>query len=166
MQESTSTPRLVVPATIMDPLTAIGLAANILAFIDFGAKVISTAKDIHDSATGMTREDEARKNAALEMKFFASKLLPPPDSQLDMQERVLGRLAAECHALSERILALYEKIQLKDSHSKRQALRAALKSKFYEKERQDLQDALNHCRGQLHLQLHWLTRYVSQDSLK
>jgi len=150
----------------MDPLTAIGLAANILAFIDFGAKVISTAKDIHDCATGVTREDEARKNVAKEMKFFASKLLPPPDSQLDIQERVLSRLTADCHALSERILAFYEKIQLKDSHSKGQAFRAAVKSKFYEKERQDLHDALIHCRGQLHLQLHWLTRYASQDSFK
>lgn len=150
----------------MDPLTAIGLAANILAFIDFGAKVISTAKDIHDSETGVTREDEARNNAAMEMKFFASKLLLPSDSQLDIQDRALGRLAAECYALSERILALYEKIKLKDAHSKRQAVRAALKGKFYEKEKQDLQDALSHCRSQLHLQLQWLTRYFSQDSLK
>src|SRR5579871_651469 len=37
-QESILTSRLIVPTTLMDPLTAIGLAANILAFIDFGAK--------------------------------------------------------------------------------------------------------------------------------
>lgn len=149
----------------MDPLTAIGLAANILAFIDFGAKVISTAKDIQHSGTGVTKEDEALNNTAMEMKFFASKLLFS-DSQLDMQDTPLGRLAEDCHAISERILTLYGKLKPKDVHSKRQAIRAALKSKFYEKEKQDLQDALSHCRSQLHLQLHWLARYFPQDSPK
>jgi hypothetical protein len=145
----------------MDPLSAIGLAVNILAFIDFGFKVVSTAKKIHDSGTGVTREDEARQIAATQMQVIASKLVLCPNSQLDAPQMALCQLAGECHTLCQRILALYDKIKPKDAQSKRQSVRAALKRKIYETEKQDLQEALIECRSQLHLQLHWITRFLS-----
>lgn len=40
----------------IDPLTAIGLAGNIVQFIDFGTKIVSKARDIHTSAVGATRD--------------------------------------------------------------------------------------------------------------
>jgi hypothetical protein len=143
----------------MDPVSALGLAANILAFIDFGVKIVSTAKHIHDSGTGVTREDEARQIAATQMQLIASKLLLSPSPPLDAQQAALCQLAEQCRILSQRILALYEKIKPKDAQSKRQSFRAALKSKIHEKEKQDLQDSLSNCRSQLHLQLHWITRF-------
>jgi len=65
----------------MDPFTAIGLATNILAFIDFGTELVSAAKDIYESGSGTTREDQAWQNAAMEMKQLASKLQLASGSQ-------------------------------------------------------------------------------------
>lgn len=36
----------------MDPITAIGFAANILSFIDYSAQAISAGIEIYESATG------------------------------------------------------------------------------------------------------------------
>lgn len=38
----------------MDPFTAIGLVGNIVTFLDFGYKLISTAKGIYTSGSGAT----------------------------------------------------------------------------------------------------------------
>lgn len=38
----------------MDPLTAIGLASNILSFIDFGVKLTAAAYEVYGSADGAT----------------------------------------------------------------------------------------------------------------
>lgn len=142
----------------MDPLTALGLAANILTFIDFGAKLITSATEIYESGKGSKREDEAGETAANEMRKMASKLLPPSNSKFAAHDKALCQLATECHALSERILSLFEKIKAKDPSSKKQALWAAAKGKIYEKQKLDLQTALNNCRSQLHLEMSWLTR--------
>jgi hypothetical protein len=36
----------------MDPITAIGFAANILSFIDYSAKIISAGIEIYESTSG------------------------------------------------------------------------------------------------------------------
>ncbi|UQC83820.1 uncharacterized protein CLUP02_09316 [Colletotrichum lupini] len=41
---------------MMDPLTAIGLMANILAFVDFGLKGLNEAKIVYKSSSGLTEE--------------------------------------------------------------------------------------------------------------
>ena len=41
----------------MDPLTAVGFAANILAFIDFSWNVVKESYEIYQSATGATQEN-------------------------------------------------------------------------------------------------------------
>jgi hypothetical protein len=146
----------------MDPLTALGLAANIVAFIDFSAKLIKTATEIYESGKGSKREDEAGEAVANEMRLLASKLLPPSSSQLAAHDKALCQLATECHALSEKILLPFEKTKAKDQASKSQALWAAAKSRRYEKQKLELQNALSNCRSQLHLQMHWLTRSVGR----
>jgi len=54
----------------MDPFTAIGLASNILSFIDFSAQLINGAREIYDSTTGTTEDNKSRESIVNEMKFF------------------------------------------------------------------------------------------------
>ena len=84
----------------MDPFTAIGLASNILSFIDFSAQLINGAQEIYDSASGTTGGNKSREAIVSEMNNFSLKLLPPDDSQLSGDEKALCRLAAECNILS------------------------------------------------------------------
>lgn len=41
----------------MDPLTALGLASNVVQFIDFGLKVISKARQLGESVDGTLKEN-------------------------------------------------------------------------------------------------------------
>ncbi|RFU32608.1 hypothetical protein B7463_g3712, partial [Scytalidium lignicola] len=141
----------------MDPLTALGLASNILSFIDFGAKVVSSAIDIYDSPSGLTEESRSSEAIVTEMRHFASKLRPPDDDQLTGDEKALCRLADECDGLSNQIIALIERIRPKDRKLKSASILAGLKSKWHEAERRKLEQRLDHCRAQLALQLHYLT---------
>ncbi|CZR68365.1 uncharacterized protein PAC_18264 [Phialocephala subalpina] len=141
----------------MDPLTAIGLASNILSFLDFSVKVFSGAIDIYDSPSGLTEENRSSEAIVAQMKHFASKLQPPDDAQLTGDEKALCKLACECDDLSTRIIALIEKARPKDRKSKSASILAGLKSKWHEAERRKLEERLGHCRAQLALQLNYLT---------
>ncbi|KAH8758100.1 hypothetical protein BGZ57DRAFT_1008652 [Hyaloscypha finlandica] len=149
----------------MDPVTAIGLAANILSFIDYSAKVISASIDIYGSVSGNTQESGNSEVIATEMRRFAAKLQPPSTAQVSGEEKALCNLATECEALAKKILDLLEKLKPKNRKSKSSSLVAGLKTKFYEGERRKLEEQLSSCRIQLDLQLNYLTSSKTQVRL-
>ena len=55
----------------MDPFTAIGLASNILSFIDFSAQLINGAREIYDSTSGTTEDNKSREAIVSEMNNFS-----------------------------------------------------------------------------------------------
>ncbi|PMD43771.1 hypothetical protein L207DRAFT_631816 [Hyaloscypha variabilis F] len=149
----------------MDPITAIGFAANILSFIDYSAKVISASVDIYGSASGDSQDSRNSDVIAREMSRFAAKLQPPSNAQLAGEEKALCNLAMECEALAKRILDLLDKLKPKNRKSKSSSLVAGIKTKFYEGERRKLEEQLSNCRDQLDLQLNHLTSSKTQDRL-
>ena len=148
----------------MDPLTAIGLASNILSFVDFSAKVVSSAIDIYVSPSGLTQENCSSEAIVAEMRHFASKLQPPDDARLTGEEKALCRLAKECDDLAKQIIALIEKLRPKHQKSRSASVLAGLKSKWYDAERRKLEERLDHCRAQLALQLNYFTRWTIPSS--
>ena len=148
----------------MDPVTAIGLASAIVAFVTFTTDLIKGAIKIHESLDGALDENRSREAIAAEMKRFAARLLPPDDTRLAGEERGLCMLAAECRDLSGELVTLLGRIKPKDAQSKSQGLWSALKNKVHEKERADLEQRLDYCRSQLDLQLAFLNK-TSLDAL-
>lgn len=149
----------------MEPLTAIGLASNILSFIDFGARVVSSAIEIYKSdASGITEERRNTEAVVTEMRYFASKMQPPDDAQLTGDEKALCALAKECHGLAAQIIALVEKVKPKPNGQKsmRASMLAAVKTRWYESDSRKLEGRLGDCRAQLDLQLNHLTRLAGR----
>jgi hypothetical protein len=142
----------------MDPLTAIGLASAIVQFVDYSTKIIHGAKEIYDSATGSTEENQSLEHVVIEMQHLSQKLDHSQNGQETDDERALSRLAAECKSLSDQILGLLTSVKPKHVKSKGQAVWAALKNKLNEREKQALQKRLEYCRSQLELQLNFLMR--------
>ncbi len=148
----------------MDPVTAVGLASSVVAFITFATSLVQGAIKIHDSLDGVLEENRSREAVVREMTRFAARLLPPDDSRLAGEERELCVLAAECRDLSGKLIELLGRIRPKDPGSRSQSLWASLKNKVHEKERADLEQRLDHCRSQLDLQLAFLNK-SSLDAL-
>ncbi|KAF1976812.1 hypothetical protein BU23DRAFT_501277 [Bimuria novae-zelandiae CBS 107.79] len=83
----------------MDPITAVSLAASILQFVTLDAKILSTAKEIRQSSSGMAHDDQRTADVTKEMQKLSSKLEAPATELLSDDERGLVGLASECREL-------------------------------------------------------------------
>lgn len=144
----------------MDPLTAIGLVSNILSFIDFSARLLKGAKEVHDSQNGILEENRNRETIVREMQRMSTRMLASGSSGTADDDSTLCILARECRELSAQLISLLEKIKPSDSGSKSQSFMSAVRNKVYDNERESLEARLNDCRTQLHLELSHLTRSV------
>ncbi|KAK2606812.1 hypothetical protein N8I77_005538 [Diaporthe amygdali] len=149
----------------MDPLTAIGLASNIISFIDFSVRLLKGFQEIHDSQHGALEENKSRETITREMQHMSAGLLLFRASDKVEEDSGLRILAEECHGLSIELILLLEKVKSKNPGSKAQNLLSALRNKVYDSERASLEARLNECRGQLHLQLSHLTRKETLEKL-
>ncbi|KAI2631860.1 hypothetical protein GGR54DRAFT_627466 [Hypoxylon sp. NC1633] len=150
----------------MDPFAEIGLAANIVAFVDFGFKLLSTARSIHESTSGVSKINSDLSSKALQLQRLATDLeVTKPISALSEKERSLLGIAAECKSVSADLERLLNKLKAKDPKSKRQAFRAAIHDMWKKDEKSDLEHRLSRCRDQLTLELLNLTRSESIDRL-
>jgi hypothetical protein len=140
----------------MDPFAAIGPASSIVQFVDYSTKFINGARDIYDSASGMTEDNKSLESIVNEMKLLSSKLLPRTGGPRSEDEKALCHVAAECNILSDQILELLGKLKPKVRKSKHQSAWAAVKNKIHEREKLELEKRLGNCRSQLELQLNIL----------
>lgn len=101
----------------MDPLTAIGLVANVLAFVDFGLKGLREAKSIYKSSSGLTGEAASLQKFAEQTRHFADNLQTPDPMGLDDDEKVLCALEKDCCKTCQDILTLIDGIRSKKAFS-------------------------------------------------
>ena len=109
----------------MDPLTAVGLGANILQFIQVAAKLVGTAKDIHQSVEGATSDNvdletvtKTLKRRYQRLRLLAANrdLYTDPDA-VPETDKELAKLLPDCNAVAQQLLDALEQLKLK--HSKR-----------------------------------------------
>ncbi|KAF4630923.1 hypothetical protein G7Y89_g7210 [Cudoniella acicularis] len=143
----------------MDPFTAIGLAGNIIAFIDFGFEIVSTAKEIYNSTSGAA-------SGNTDLKFLTDKFAElvlnlereKPTTQMTPDELSLNSLAVECSRLSLKLQELLQNLKARKEGSKKAALGAVFRNMRKKKEKDELETKLENCRRQLHLHLTKLSR--------
>lgn len=150
----------------MEALTALGLASNIVQFIDFSSKIIKGAKEIHDSTTGTSPRTEGLEDVVNEMQSLSLRLDPPTTGHPDEDERAFRRLAAECRILCTQLLDLIGSVKPNNPKSKCQSIIAAIRGAWNEKERTELERRLDSCRNQLELQLTFLMKYICFNLLE
>jgi hypothetical protein len=92
----------------MDPVTIVGLAFSVIQFIDLGSKIISTAKEIQESSSWMTKETERLQESATQLRDISTKM------EL-LANKELHYLAREGRDLSEQMLNLVQSIRSTDS---------------------------------------------------
>jgi hypothetical protein len=138
----------------MDPFTAIGLAGNIIAFINFGFEVVSAARDIYGSNSGATSENKDLEFLTGKVNNLALSLQPKKSkSQMTDDECNLNNLAVECTRLSHDLLDLLKGLKARKTGSTKESLRAVWRNAWKKKEKTELEKKLESCRQLLHLQL-------------
>ncbi|KAI4614216.1 uncharacterized protein J4E87_009613 [Alternaria ethzedia] len=136
----------------MEALTAIGLIANVIQFVDLGAKLVGSAKEMRNSVSGMTLENKSLEEVTIQMRDLTSRLEPPKTHARTQDEEDLRLLAQECRELSDQILRLLRKIAPSKPNSTLRYMRSAFKNIKYKDDKRELENKLARCRSQLHLQ--------------
>ncbi|KAL1840419.1 hypothetical protein VTJ49DRAFT_493 [Mycothermus thermophilus] len=98
----------------MEPLAAVGLAANILQFVELCAKVVSEGNQIYHSVNGTTEEYTSLEQMCESIKELSDGLVPPqlqqdfstlpPEKRPSKMEMKLAQLALRCRESSDQLL--------------------------------------------------------------
>jgi hypothetical protein len=117
----------------MDPLTAVGLAGNIITFIDLSTKVVSRTKQLYESASGATSENDELEGLTKNLKDLANRTRrKPPNTSRNghfslsiTSETVLDNLSQQCIQVADELLETLESVKVNgDGRTVKSALQA------------------------------------------
>ncbi|KAI1081913.1 hypothetical protein F5B20DRAFT_533601, partial [Whalleya microplaca] len=148
----------------MEAVAALGLAANICQFVEYGFKIVIEAKRLRDS--GSTSLDPSLERDTRHMKRLAIQLdSRKSPSYMSADQEALDSLAVECLDLSNDLLTLVETLKAKRPKSKVDSIRAVLRNKRRNEDKFALEKKLDRCRSQLQIQLAAMTRSEMHEKL-
>lgn len=142
----------------MDPISALGLAGNVVQFLDFGGRLVSKGKEIYKSSDGTTE-------SVIELELIYEGLSEVVDnlrtpqasttSRSDSPDSRLIRLAQACHEVAQNLLDITESLTLDPNtrHRRWRSFRQALKSVWKQGRIDELEDRLSTFRQEITLHL-------------
>ncbi|KFY34676.1 hypothetical protein V494_06557 [Pseudogymnoascus sp. VKM F-4513 (FW-928)] len=133
----------------MDPITAIGLAAAIVNFIDFAHKIVTGADELYKSAA--TEEHKHTENIVNDLDDAATDLTNLPGKT--KHEKALNSLAENCKGISRELHNLLKKLTVSGDRTKWKVLRVAIRNVRKESDVARLVAQLEKYRGEILLQL-------------
>ena len=130
----------------MDPLTALGLAGNIVQFVDFSSKLLCGAYEVYSSTSGATADLDT---VIKDLQAATRRLSPPSSKPRTDDEIALSSLVSNCRKLSEDIQKVLDKLQSKNPHQKWASLRVAWSSMRKREKLVSLETRLNRYRSEI-----------------
>ncbi|OBT57523.1 hypothetical protein VE04_02112 [Pseudogymnoascus sp. 24MN13] len=125
----------------MDPISAMGCAASVIQFVDFGRKLVSGSLEIYRSADGMSAEHVSIEDISRGLSELIIPLRARSDTRLDnvrnanknrskeklsVAEKELNRICKDCDDVAQQLLQELDKIRLHGRHRKWRSFRHAL----------------------------------------
>jgi hypothetical protein len=143
---------------VLDPLTAIGLAGNIVQFVDFSFKIVSKASEIKQSADGVLTENldleiVTRDLVAINARLKESLQNPSVTVSLTQEQGRLDDLRERCTEVADELLDALNKLKAKGSKGRWKSLRHALKSVWDRDKIIQIQSRLTCFKGELELRI-------------
>jgi hypothetical protein len=139
-----------------DPLTALGLASNIVQFVDFTSKIISAAHSLYESASGAKTEHLELETLAKSLRSLADRATPPliqKTKTLPAEDLALIELGELCRGVSDDLLSVLESLKVKGSNKGWKSFYQALRSEWKQSEIAALQVRINRIGSILNAQI-------------
>ncbi|KAL2782621.1 hypothetical protein BJX66DRAFT_172511 [Aspergillus keveii] len=137
----------------MEALAAVGLAGNILQFIDFSYNIISGINKVCSSASGMTPENESLSILVDDFTAVAQGLITDVPAKTE-NEMKLCALAKNCYAFSEELQGILRRLTVGNPGSRWDGLKVKWRSMRKEKEIQAIERQLHAYQSQILIRLH------------
>lgn len=141
---------------MLDPFSALSLAATIVQFVDFSSKLISDTAELYRSSKGSLARNIELSTIVTDLGAISSGLEVRGRSiahACSNDERAIASLATQCKNLSSKLLDVLEDLSVKGSHKKWKSVSQALRSVWKESEIREIQKRLDSFRSQLTIRL-------------
>jgi hypothetical protein len=112
---------------VLDPLTTLGLASNILQFLDFTAKLIAGSRAISKSQAGLSEDTAYLRNKAENITILIDGFLASGGSLIYLREEL-----ESCKIMARSLLEALEKLEIKGPKTKWKSFLVALKEVWSE----------------------------------
>ena len=158
----------------MELLAALGLAGNIVQFVDFTCKLFSQGREIANSAVGASEDVVDAIAIATSIRDFSSRLVLPPDQSASSLATTAGhsartsnkkfdaqltQLATDCREAAGELLSGLESLRSRNPSSKWSGFSAALRTVWKERKINKMSQRLREYRQQSIFLLGLLQRY-------
>lgn len=140
----------------MEALAVVGLATNVIAFVDFAAKLLKGAKEI--SSRGSLAELDQIRNGTTELQRFTKELTAPTASSPAGAAKELHRLGRECAALANEMMQILSKMNSGGQASSLNNVRKSWRALRAKGKLDSIQNRLDAYRGSILEQIAFLIR--------
>jgi len=119
----------------MDPLSALGLAGNIVQFIDFGSKLVCKGRQIYKSSVGALDQHVDLEAITNDLVLLIAQIEPSKyrnqesDAPLE-EDAVFLKLTAVCNDVALTPLATMNSLKVTGRHRRCKSVRHALKTQW------------------------------------
>jgi hypothetical protein len=146
---------------MLDPITALGIAGNVAQFIDFGLKATSKAREIHQSARGVTAENADLELITKDLVAVNAQLYTSVGSSGDAE--ALEELCQRCAKTADQLISALESFKIKGTKTKWKSARKALKTLWGREAVEEMKSRLLGFREELKLHLLVRLKYMTNN---
>jgi hypothetical protein len=152
----------------LDPLSALGLASNIISLVDFGVRVLAKSRELQQSATGRFVEHQEFHVAADRLRLIQESLdrshrTISSRHDLSRAELALQEITVECQKISVEFQDALSSFVRQNGQSSWKSFRQAFKALWKKDGIDSMRARLTDQREQLVLHLLVVMRYVKES---
>ena len=132
-------------------LAALGIAANIIQFVEFGHKLFSESRALYKASDRLVEESVELEIISKALKRLSNDLIAIPSSTMPQSqaEANLLPLAKRCQTIADELLVAVKKLQANGGKGKWQCFRSALRRIWKSHEIDDMARKLDSVCGHL-----------------
>ncbi|KAE9366867.1 hypothetical protein N431DRAFT_471897 [Stipitochalara longipes BDJ] len=145
---------------MLDPLTALSVAGNIVQFVDFSIRLITKGSELYNSADGSSignAELEVIANDLQELNCHLQQPPPAPDTvktTWTAEDVALHKLAEQCSSVAQELLQTLDKLKVQGTSNRRwKSFRQALKGLIKKDEVDAIAQRLQNFRNELNFHI-------------
>jgi hypothetical protein len=141
----------------MEVLAAVGLAGNIVQFIDFSGKLLANSTQLYRSGEYALAENVHFETVTNDLVLLNNKL---KDGAIVTREKELERLCLSCNAVADELLTVLNKLKVIGKQQKWESIRKAIRSVRSKEDIEQLERRLAMFREELNLRVVVDLRYT------
>lgn len=150
---------------MLDPLTALSVAGNIVQFIDFSTKLIAKGHELYNSANGASVGNAELEVIAKDLQDLNGRLQSPRPSEnvkagLSDSDVALQTLSKKCSGVAAELILTLNELKVHSTANRRwKSIRQALKGLIRKEELDEMLKRLQLFRDELNLHILLSMRY-------